>query len=445
MKSWVSKLYNIWELTRNSLFYVPVIISLCFIAGIIAVFLFELRYTELVHKIEYLYAGSTEDAKSILQTTLSAMITMTTLVISITMVVLSLSASQLGPRLINTFMSSRATQIYIGFFFGSIALCLTLLILLHDSSTFDQTPRLSISTSFAITFINLFILLGYVNHVARSGIADTTINRVSCEIQQSLERLCTDSNDMESSDKDDRNNSYKDVVKPTDFESNSRAIFSSRSGYIQNIQYPNLLSLAEQSELVIQLDGMAGDYLFKGQQAGVVYPEHKVTPEIELALFDCIDVGQNRTGAQDIEYSVRHLVEIALRALSPSINDDFTAMTVLDKFSALLAQLMDSKLPSHVYHDQEGHLRLVAKSCHKSEVFFRALSQIRDAGKQKPGILMHLIFVLGELKQSSYANKEDGAINVQMSYIRQHIKEYFDGTEEQQQLNKTIARYGLGS
>ncbi|WP_170114200.1 DUF2254 domain-containing protein [Kangiella spongicola] len=436
MKSWVSKLYNLWELTRNSLFYVPVVISLCFIAGIIGVFLFELRYTELVHKIDYLYAGSTEDAKSILQTTLSGMITMTTLVISITMVVLSLSASQLGPRLINTFMSSRVTQIYIGFFFGSIALCLTLLILLHDSSTFDQTPRLSISTSFAITFINLFILLGYVNHVARSGIADTTITRVSCEIQQSLERLSI-------SDEKPANTS-KSAVKPSDFESNCRAIFSARDGYIQNIQYPNLLDVATEHDLVIELNCMAGDYLFKGQQAGKVYPEHKITPDIESALFNCIDVGQNRTGAQDIEYSVRHLVEIALRALSPGINDDFTAITVLDKFSGLLAQLMDSNLPSHIFHDESDQLRVVGKSCHKPEVFFRALSQIRDAGKQKPGILMHLIFVLGELKNSAYPNKEHQAIDLQVAYIRQHIKEFFADTEEQKALEKVLSDYRLG-
>ncbi|GAA0204891.1 DUF2254 domain-containing protein [Kangiella japonica] len=437
MKSWVSKLYNIWELTRNSLFYVPVIISFCFIAGIIAVFLFELHYTELVHKIHYLYAGSIEDAKSILQTALSAMITMTTLVISITMVVLSLSASQLGPRLINTFMSSRVTQIYIGFFFGSIALCLTLLILLHDNSTFDKTPRLSISASFTITFINLFILLGYVNHVARSGIADTTINRVSCEIQQSLERLCTT---------DDLNdNKANQALKPADFESNGRALYSSHNGYIQNIQYPTLLTLAQDTGLVIQLDCMAGDYLFKGQQVGIVYPANKITPEIELALFACIDVGENRTGAQDIEYSVRHLVEIAIRALSPGINDDFTAITVLDKLSGLLAQLMDSKLPSHIYHDESGQLKLVAKSSHKPEIFFRALSKIRDAGKQNPGILMQLIFVLGELKNSSYPNKEYDAINLQIAYIRQHITEFFAESEEQKALEKMLSKYGLKS
>ena len=94
MKSWASKLYNLWELTRSSLFYVPVIISLMFIGGILLVFRLELSYTEYVEKLDFLYAGSTEDAKTILQTILSALITMTTLVISITMVVLSLSASQ---------------------------------------------------------------------------------------------------------------------------------------------------------------------------------------------------------------------------------------------------------------------------------------------------------------------------------------------------------------
>lgn len=441
MKSWASKLYNIWELTRNSLFYVPVVISICFIAGLIGLFWFELHYTEYVQKIDYLYAGSIEDAKSILQTTLSAMITMTTLVISITMVVLSLSASQLGPRLIKTFMSSRLTQIYIGIFFGSIALCLTLLILLHDSSTFSETPKLTISTSFMVTFVNLFILLGYVNHVARSGIADTTINRVSKELMQSLNRLTLKDEDTTSADSS--SDDIRSKATPKDLESNSREIYSAESGYIQNIQYPSLISLAEKHQLLINLDCMAGDYLFKGQKSGTVYPENKLTPEIELELCSYIDYGDTRTGAQDIEYSLRHLVEIALRALSPSINDNFTAMTVLDNLSTLLAQLMDSKLPQHLYKDSDDQLRLIGKSCHKPDIIFHALAQIRDAGQTKPDILNHMIKLLGTLKQSSYYQQKDSAIELQVRYIKQHINSHFDNTEEAKYLNATLTKFGF--
>ena len=426
MKSWASKLYNLWELTRSSLFYVPVIISLMFIGGIILVFWLELGYTEYVEKLNFLYAGSTEDAKTILQTILSALITMTTLVISITMVVLSLSASQLGPRLIKIFMSSRRTQIYIGTFFGSIALTLTLLILLHDQSTFEQPPKLTISCCFLLTFINLFVLLGYVNHVARSGIADTTIERVTQELENSLARLT-------SSTKDSSQHSSAPSI-PQELAQQKRDIYSACSGYIQNIQYPALLELAAEHDLLINIECRAGDYLF---------PKNHAHADTELNVVGCIDIGANKTGAQDIEYSIRHLAEIGLRALSPGINDNFTAITVLDKLSGVLKKALDKELPEHIYHDEQDTLRLIGKSATKTDIVHSALSQIRDAGKTKPDILYHLIVLIGQVNASLQSKEAKQALIQQVAFIKQHIREHFHSKEEETYLLNAIEKYSL--
>ncbi|GAA4358224.1 DUF2254 domain-containing protein [Kangiella marina] len=435
MQSWASKLYNLWELTRSSLFYVPVIISLMFIGGILLIFRLELSYTEYVQKLDFLYAGSTEDAKTILQTILSALITMTTLVISITMVVLSLSASQLGPRLIKIFMSSRLTQIYIGVFFGSIALTLTLLILLHDQSTFEQPPKLTISCCFVLTFINLFVLLGYVNHVARSGIADTTIERVTQELEHSLSRL-TDSA------RDHTEHSTAPQI-PKHYSENQRDIYSSCSGYIQNIQYPALVELANKHDLLINIECRAGDYVFTGQKVGTLFPKEHAQAEVEICIVECIDVGSNKTGTQDIEYSIRHLAEIGLRALSPGINDNFTAITVLDKLSGVLSKALSKDLPQHIYHDQKNQLRLIGKSVTQSDIVDSALSQIRDAGKTKPDVLHHLIQLIGTISQTLKSESAQQALNQQVDLIKQHIHDHFHNKEEETYLLETLEKYSL--
>ena len=435
MKSWASKLYNLWELTRSSLFYVPVIISLMFIGGILLVFRLELSYTEYVEKLDFLYAGSTEDAKTILQTILSALITMTTLVISITMVVLSLSASQLGPRLIKTFMSSRRTQIYIGVFFGSIALTLTLLILLHDQSTFEQPPRLTISCSFLLTFINLFVLLGYVNHVARSGIADTIIERVTQELEHSLARLTSNAKD--------RPHPSSAPSIPEELAQQKRDIYSACSGYIQNIQYPALLDLAAKHDLLINLECRAGDYLFSGQKIGTIFPKNHAHADTELNVVGCIDIGSNKTGAQDLEYSIRHLAEIGLRALSPGINDNFTAITVLDKLSAVLSKALDKDLPQHIYHDEQDKLRLIGKSATKTDIVHSALSQIRDAGKTKPDILLHLIELIGKISAPLKSQEAKQALAQQVAFIKQHIRDNFHNKEEETYLLNALEKYSI--
>lgn len=427
-----SKLYNYWQLTRDSLFYLPVVVCLFYLLGIAGCFAIDMLYPEYLENVPFMYRGGIEDAKAIVRLLMSAMMTMTTLVVSLTMVVLSLSASQLGPRLIKIFLSDRKTQIYIGVFFGSIAFLFALLVVLHDRSLLQRTPYLCVTAALATSFANLFVLLGFVSHVARGGIADNVISSVGEALQQSIRRLTKNSKDAESGRK-----SISDLEKTF---ADARDIFAPAGGYVQTINYQTIVRIATEKDIAVQLTIGAGHYVLAGEKIGRVSVPRDFTAEDEKKLVDAIVLGQVRTPSQDIEYSARHLVEVGLRALSPGINDNFTAISALDKLSSALGILLREDLPQRVFHDADGQLRLLGVTASEPEIIFNAFSAIRHAGQDKPDVLLHMLEIIGVLKSLADAPDERAALDRQLAYIETHIEKHFKDTPDEKILRRLLEK-----
>jgi uncharacterized membrane protein len=398
---------------------VPVMVCLFYLLGVAACYGVDTVYPEYLKNVPFMYRGGIEDAKAIVRLLVSSTMTMTTLVVSLTMVVLSLSASQLGPRLIKIFLGDRTTQIYIGVFFGIIAFCFALLVVLHDKSLARATPYLCVTVALAACFANLFVLLAFLSHVARSSVADNVIAKVGRELKQSIQRL-TKNNEKESTAKIDVEKTFEE----------GRDIFSLASGYVQTINYQMILSVATERDIVIRLNVSAGDYLLHGEKAGMVSNARDFTPEDEKAVFGAIVLGNVRTASQDIEYSARHLVEVGLRALSPGINDNFTAISALDKLSDALAILLRENLPCHQFVDDENNVRVIGKARSEPEIIFNAFSRIRHAGQDKPDVLKHLLRIIGTLKSLADSQNEHMALNNQLDYIQSHIDAHFQNSPE---------------
>ena len=428
-----SKLYNYWQLTRDSLFYLPVVVCVFYLAGIASCYAVDTLYPESLENVPFMYRGGIEDAKAIVRLLMSSIMTMTTLVISLTMVVLSLSASQLGPRLIKIFLSNRKTQIYIGVFFGSVTFLFALLVILHDRSLARETPYLCVTAALAVSFANLFVLLGFVSHVARGGIADNVISSVGDELQKSIRRLTKGGKREEKDHK-------KHIADLDKIFADARDVFAPAGGYVQTINYQTILALATEKNITVQLDVSAGHYVLAGEKIGRVSVPRDFSAEDEKILVEAIILGQVRTPSQDIEYSARHLVEVGLRALSPGINDNFTAISALDKLSSALGILLREDLPRRVFYDDNGTLRLVGNAASEPQIIFNAFSLIRDAGQNKPDVLRHMLEIIGVLKTLADAPDERAALNRQLIYIENHIETHFKNTPDEKILTHLLEK-----
>jgi uncharacterized membrane protein len=137
----------------------------------------------------------------------------------------------------------------------------------------------------------------------------------------------------------------------------------------------------------------------RGGWLASVYPGDRLNDEIQDGIRECVVMGNRRTPTQDIEFSIRHLVDIALRALSPGINDPNTAKAVIDRLRGALAQAMDKKLPTTLRHDSHGVLRVIGDDTDFGGIFDAAFHQIRQAGASQPAIVIHMLGAICRLAE----------------------------------------------
>jgi uncharacterized membrane protein len=389
----------IWDRVRNSLWGVP--IAIVIVAGAAAVVAVQLKLPSRSDPVWWLYSGDAAAASGFLANLLTAMITMATLAISITMVVLTLAAQSLGPRLIPIFMGDARTKLALGIFLGTTVYLLIALRTVVGAT--DSVPNLAITVGTALVLTSIVVLLFFVHHLARSIVADTIIRRVGEALDQSIHRLLPQKQD-------------EAPMPPQDWQpirDTGRHIRADATGYIQAIDHEAAVAEAKKADATVALNCRPGHFVLRDEILGWGTPPEVIDDDTAAALASAIVCGPDRTPYQDLEYSIRQLVEIALRALSPGVNDPFTACAVLDRITASIEIIMRSGSPQSIWRDDEDAVRLLVPASDFDGIVDAAFNQIRQAGARQPAILIRLVDRLGQLL--------DHADTVQSDALTRHI------------------------
>lgn len=332
----------------------------------------------------WLFSGDAATARDLMTAILQGIITMTSLVVSITMVVLSLASGQLGPRLIDNFLRDRQIQTVLGLFTGTVFYCLFVLRSINEELGADYVPQIAITTGTLLAMLCLLALLFYVHKIARSIVADTVVSQVASSLESAILK--------------EARKGLSDIDIPSHGHYALRTPLSlAESGYVQVIEFDRLADLAAREKLMIDVNVRPGHFVLRGSLALTVLSDRPLSAGVEKAIRRSFTVGQDRTPTQDLEYSVRQLVEIAVRALSPGINDPFTAFAVINRLASALELAVINAAPIRYYTDDAGKLRVMAIPLDLSDLFDTALDQIRQAAYQTPAVLIQLAHVCGQL------------------------------------------------
>lgn len=186
---------------------------------------------------------------------------------------------------------------------------------------------------------------------------------------------------------------------------------------MQAIEFEGILEAAQSADVLVGLYLRAGDFAIQNGRAFGIYPAERATPELARTIATSITLGAHRTPVQDLEFSIRHLVEIALRALSPSINDPYTAISVIHRLSAPWPRLMNSAVPPGVFHDEEGDLRVVCPRPTYAALLNASFSQIRQNGADKPLILIHLLKTFKAVGYCARTDEQRTALREQIDAV----------------------------
>jgi len=378
----MTRIRNFLAHLREQIWLIPAIIALAAIFTAFFMLAFGARVFNGGEDAWWLYSGDPESARTLLSSLLSGLMTMTSLVVSVTFVILTLAASQLGPRLISMFVGDRQIQAVLGLFIGTIAYLILILRSVDEELGQNGVPHAAVTLGSLLTFACLVALLFYIHKIARSIVADNIVEAVTQVLRKDVKDILRDD----------------DAAEPPTFDptgSAFRSIALGCNGYIQVIDYGRLVEIARRHDVVIDVRVRAGHHVICGGEH--VRVTNGAPEQCDDDIRSAFVVGRVRTPAQDLEHGFRQLVEIALRALSPGINDPFTAIAVIDRLGAALEDIVLGRLQPRLLADEDGRVRVIADRSGISGIVDAAFDSIRQAGADNPAILIRIADTLGAL------------------------------------------------
>lgn len=336
---------------------------------------------------QFAYAGDADGASEVMATIAGSMITITGVVFSMTLVALSLASSQLGPRLLSNFMSDKPNQVVLGTFIATFIYCLLILRTVRGGED-PFVPHLSVTTGVLFALVSLGVLIYFIHHVAMSIQADEVIARVNQDLLQGINRLFPEDIGQAQSRQAATD---MDTLPPATFDRDADSINSNGDGYLQRIDPDKLMRLAVKHHLVLRLERQPGHYVVKGRPLVRVWPAPTITDDLVAEVNKALVLGRQRTAAQDIEYLINQLVEVAVRALSPGMNDPFSAVTCVDRLGSALYRLAQREMPSPYRYDTDHQLRLIATPVSLPRLLDVAFNQVWHYGRTSVAVTMRLL------------------------------------------------------
>jgi uncharacterized membrane protein len=378
----MSTLRNLWESLFSSLWFVPglmTFLALCLAFAAIAV------DTALDGSAGWAYGGGPEGARELLSAIASSMITVAGVSFSVMIVALTLASQQFGPRLLRNFMRDTGNQIVLGTFIATFTYCLLVLRTVRSDES-DFVPHVSVTLAIVFALASLGVLIYFIHHAAVSIQAPELIAMVAKDLHEGIERLYPEQLGQSSASELEE---LPDTIEA--FETKGHAISTTEAGYLQSVDDDRLMTIAREKDLVVLLKCRPGDFVIEDEEIARARPADRMDGATVEALRGAFIFGSQRTHLQDVEFSLQQLVEVAVRALSPSVNDPFTALNCIDRIAAVLSVLARRSFPSPYRRDADGSLRVVAPRTSFAGILSLAFDPIRQYGRTSVPVNLGLL------------------------------------------------------
>lgn len=434
----MKKLIFFWNELLTTFWFVPVLIiisSVLLSAGLVSLDkVISIPQEGWGH---FFLVNGPESGRSILSTISGAMISVAGTVFSVTLVALALASSQLGPRLIKNFMYVRLNQIVLGAYVSTYLYCLLILNTIKAGEGYSFVPSISILVAILAAIANIILLIIFIHHIAVSIQADNVISDISDLIADQVKTLLPEK--LEDASKDEQN--IDEEASISGYQKNT-IIKSSKAGYLQYIDIDNLIDNASKNDALIKLNHRPGSFLVQGEEIGVLYSNKPWEEESLDKIEDQFITGRTKSSQQDLEYSIHQMVEIAARALSPGVNDPYTAIACIDNLTATLCYLTNVKFPSKYRVDDDAQLRVITLELDFDGVLDAAFNQIRQFSRGSTSVIIRLMEALNTILNMATKDNHKKAVIKHAEMVYRHgknnIKEENDLQDLEERLKKIL-------
>ncbi len=405
---WLRKHY---DKTINSIAFFPAIIAIGFV--LLSILMLEIDFSpqgkHLKSQLSWLSLRDASTARSILTTVAGGIISLTVFSFSMVMILLNQAASQMSNRMLDSMIGNRFQQIILGFYIGTIVYSLFLLSTIRDITSGVYVPALSIYLLLLLTVVDIFLFIYFLHYVTQSVKFETIINRIHKKTLNTLRHQCSPENAR--------------VFTPD--KKMAQTIYIPKSDYYQGFDRQSLLRFTEKHDVLVQMLNSPGSYLLEGSPLLVVLGEKKLHKENIDELLLAIDLYSGQPIDKNSYYGYHQLAEVAIKALSPGINDPETAVLSIHSLADLFRYRLNNYLPLTLA-DENKIIRIGVKELSFAELFVECFHPIWSYGKEDKYIQEALLSMTGQLLHCDVNNINQ----IILEQFKKKIELKMDSTEK---------------
>ncbi|MBV6621719.1 MAG: DUF2254 domain-containing protein [Rivularia sp. (in: Bacteria)] len=437
------RLGKLWDSLNSSYWFVPTVMTTIFAAiAFVLLRLDRLSYYGPLEKWGWIYTGSADGARGVLSTVAGSTIGITATAFSITIVALQLASSNFGPRILRNFMQDSGNKFVLGTFISTFIYSLLVLRAIYGSAN-DRNqfvPHLSVTVGIILAVFCTAVLIYFIHHASTIIQVSYVISEISQELDNTIDKLYP-----QKIGNSEPEHKHSQKLIPDNFDNEAFPIRASKRGYVQAIDTEKLMDVACQHNLMVRILTRPGKFVV-GQgylvKILVMESDNSKTPdfkEIQKQIHKAFILGRERNEQQDIEFPINQLVEIALRALSPSLNDPFTAIRCIDHLSAGLSRLAQTNFPSPYRYDGFNNLRVIAHPVTFVGLTDAAFNQIRQNCCSDAAVTVRLLESIAIIAEYTQTSQNKQALRRHADLILKGSRQELSFEEDKQDVEQRYA------
>jgi uncharacterized membrane protein len=387
----------------------------------------------VVERWPLLFGAGAAASRGLLTAVASSMITVAGVVFSITIVALALTSSQYTSRVLRNFMRDLINQVVLGVFVGILAHCLVVLRTIRGGDEGAFVPALAVLVGLILAFVGIALLIYFIHHISMSIQASSIIAEAARETIAAVDHL------FPKGLGDDADADADGHFAMSLAEQAWSTVPAGKTGYIESINGDALLALARERGTILRMERGIGEFVVEGTPLVSVAGPGGLDEETTAELNAVYVISRQRTVQQDAAFGIRQIVDIAMKALSPGINDTTTAVMCVDYLAAVLVRLAARRIATPHCLDQ-GELRVIARGPSFESLLAEAFDQIRQNAKGNVTIMLRMLGALQTIAHLTASPRRRRALREHVQWIAELAERTIESPHDQARFESRLAR-----
>jgi len=325
-------------------------------------------------------------AQIVLATIAASIMTVVSIVFAILLMTLTLASMQFSPRILLSFVKDRVTQWTLGIFLGTFAYCVAALPAAR-SLPHAFAPVATVAGAMLLALTCVAWLIFFIHHISQAISVNHIVDRIAREAEGVIDDIMPDS----------QRYAYEPEGVPFDGSMGEVLVGNAVSGYIRYVDTVRLLEVAKAFKLRVRILRRVGHFVPAGVALFGVSPQNRLNPERAHELRAVFDIGPTRTMQQDVEFGIIQIVDIALKAISPAVNDPSTAITCIDQLGRILIRFVSRNDPVSLLCDPPHVVRVIVPWISAEDLLDTAFDQIRHYSVSDIAVSLRLLRALDDI------------------------------------------------